>query len=144
VCSTTFIFKVRWGSIQIFGVFRFQIGTLWNRSTPGRDVVRPHPTPCRLGVRAARAFPRPRAFPRAPRAPKRLEVHARHAPGRRSRRTAPSVNPFAAPSPCARTYRGRRRTTAGIFVIHSSQASECHLFKRSPLPRARPCCVARH
>jgi hypothetical protein len=144
VCSTTFIFKVRCGSIQNFGVFRFQIGTLWNRSKPGHDVVCSHPTPRRLSVRADRAFPRPRAFPRAPRAPKRLEVHARHAPGRRSRRTALSVNPFAAPSPCAHTYRGRRRTTARIFVIHSSQASERRLFKRPPLPRARPCCVARH
>jgi hypothetical protein len=109
VCSTTFVFKVQWGSIQILGDFHVQTGALWNRLTPGRDVARAHcARPRCLGVRVARSFevprlPRPRTFPRfpclatpwSPRATRRLTLRG----GPRVPRTKRTAGPSAAPSP---------------------------------------------
>jgi hypothetical protein len=90
--STTFIFKARWGSIQILGDFRVQTGGTLKRSRARAQrrtlrALRLHRAALGVCVAAppvATRPLRPSAFPRTPRAPKRLEVPARHTPGRRS------------------------------------------------------------
>jgi hypothetical protein len=123
------------------------------RSTPGHDVARARtaPAPRRLDIRAARAFPRPRASRgRAPSpgpcAPRRLEVRPPRvsppcAPNRARRALRrPAIRPWLPPLhahlPRPPPYHGR------IFVTPSSRASEAAYLSAALPPRARPCRAA--